>query len=135
MILRKPYAFLIKHFKLINVVLSLLFLYLIFQTGNINGFFNDYVSAGYVTNEINIASTHMHIFVYLAIFLILVINIFIYFLMRQKEKSTKFYTGIIVFYFILFICAFITSGALNTIEEGELSSQVARMFRDISFGI
>ena len=55
-ILKKPYAFLIKHFKLIHLILCLLFLYLLFQTGNINQFFNDYVSAGYTTNELNIAS-------------------------------------------------------------------------------
>ena len=67
MILRKPYAFLIKHFRLIHLVLSILFLYLLFQTGNINGFFNDFVNAGYVTNEVNIASTYIHPYIYIAI--------------------------------------------------------------------
>lgn len=135
MILRKPYAFLIKHFRLIHLVLSILFLYLLFQTGNINGFFNDFVNAGYVTNEVNIASTYIHPYIYIAIILILVINIAIFFLMRQKEKSTKLYMGIITFYIVLLICTFITASTMKTIETGELSFQVARIYKDISFAV
>ena len=40
MILRKPYAFLIKHFKLIHAFLTAAMLYLLLQTYNLNKFFD-----------------------------------------------------------------------------------------------
>ncbi len=133
MILKKPYAFLIKHFKLIHLILSILFLYLLFQTGNINQFFNDYVSAGYTTNELNIASNYISSLVYVVIIIVLLINIAVVFLMKQKEKSTKLYLGIIIFYIVMLVCTIITNNTLNVIEEGTFSSQAARAFRDITF--
>ena len=135
MILRKPYAFLIKHFKIIHLTLSFLFLYLIFQTRSINQFFSEYVSAGYVTNKLNIVSTYISNYIYVAIAAILIINILIFFLMRQKEKSTKLYFGIIVFYIILLIGVILTAIAMSNIETAEFSSKTARLFRDISFGL
>ncbi len=135
MILRKPYAFLIKHFKIIHLILSFLFLYLLLQTRSINQFFSEYVTAGYTTNKLNLVGTYISKFIYIAIAIILIINILIYFLMRQKEKSTKLYFGIIVFYIVLLIGVIFTSNALSTIESAEFSSKTARLFRDISFGL
>ena len=134
MILKKPYAFLIKHFKLIHFILSLLFLFLLLQTRSINQFFNIYVSSGYTTNEVNIAGTYFNKLIYVAIVIILLINILIYFLMRQKEKNTKLYFGIIVFYIILLIGSILTNNYLVQIETTEFSSKMARLLRDISFG-
>lgn len=133
MILRKPYAFLIKHFKIIHFILSLLFLYLLFQTRNINQFFSNYVSAGYTTNEVNIVGIYFSNLTYIVIAIILLINIAIYFLMKQKEKSNKLYLGIIIFYIVLLICAILINNVLIEIESVEFSSRSIRLLRDLSF--
>ncbi len=133
MILRKPYAFLIKHFKLIHLILSLLFLYLLFQTESINKFLVDYVNAGYTTNELNIASNYINPLVYVVISVILIFTILIYLLMKQKEKSTKLYFEIVIFYIILLISTILTNNAFNSIEAGTLSTQAGRIFKDLSF--
>ena len=44
MILRKPYAFLIKHFKLIHLIISALIAFLIARTNKILVFFKDYMN-------------------------------------------------------------------------------------------
>ena len=44
MILRKPYAFLIKYFRLIHLFISLLIVYLIYKTNNMYNFFKDYIT-------------------------------------------------------------------------------------------
>ena len=44
MIIRKPYAFLAKHFKKIHFILSILVVYLMYRTNLIFQFFNEYVS-------------------------------------------------------------------------------------------
>ena len=49
MIVRKPYAFLIKHFRLLHVILSVLMIVTVFQTIKILNFFNEYLS-GFMTN-------------------------------------------------------------------------------------
>ena len=69
MILKKPYAFLIKHFKLIHLLLCIPLVYLLIRTGAIATFLNSYVSANYYTSQTNLAGTYINYFMYLAILL------------------------------------------------------------------
>ena len=46
MILKKPYAFLIKHFRLIHLIMVTLATYIIIKTYNIYSFLGDYISSG-----------------------------------------------------------------------------------------
>ena len=132
MILRKPYAFLIKYFRIIHILLAFPMLYLIVKTGNIVSFFRDYINAGYYTSITNIASTHINYFMYLSVLGVLIVGIAIYFLMRQKEKSTKFYFFLILFYVILFIMLGVTHSILASMESSTIEAAAARAYRDIS---
>ena len=52
MIIKKPYAFMIKHFRTIHVILTILVMYLISKTHAIFTFFNDYANNnGYLINK------------------------------------------------------------------------------------
>ncbi len=133
MVLRKPYAFLIKHFKIIHFILSLLFLYIFIKTVGIAHFFANYVNANYTTNEVNIAASYISIFIYIFIVLIILISLMIYLLMKQKEKSTRLYFGILIFYLLLFLLTTFTYNAMITIEDTTFSAQGARMYRDIAY--
>ena len=73
MILKKPYAFLIKHFKLIHLLLCIPFIYLIIRIGAIASFFSSYVQANYYTSETNLAGTYINYFMYGAILLIILL--------------------------------------------------------------
>ena len=44
MILRRPYAFLIKHFRLIHLILFILFAYITLKANNILSFFKEYIN-------------------------------------------------------------------------------------------
>ena len=44
MILRRPYAFLIKHFRLIHLILFVLFGYITYKANNMLSFFKEYIS-------------------------------------------------------------------------------------------
>ncbi len=133
MILRKPYAFLIKHFRLIHLILAIPIIYMIVKTGNISAFFQEYVSNGYTTNITNIAGNYVNYFMYFAILCILFVGIFIYFLMRQKEKSTIYYLLLIINYTILFIMLGVTHSILSGMETTMLDATSARAYRDISY--
>lgn len=133
MILKKPYAFLIKHFRIIHILLAIPIIYLIICTRNIVSFFSDYISANYYTSIMNIAGTYINYFMYLAVLVILIAGLLIYFLMKQKEKSTKYYFFLIVFYVILFILIGVTHSILSGMETTTMEATAARAYRDISY--
>lgn len=133
MILKKPYAFLIKHFRMIHLGLAIPIIYLLIKTNHIVNFFKDYINANYFTSISNIAGTYINYFMYFAVLLILIISIFVYFLMRKKEKSTKFYFCVIIFYVILLIIIGITHSILSGMEIQAMEATTARAYRDLSY--
>ena len=48
MILRKPYALLIKNFKLIHIILSLMMIYLFYKTNAILSFLGEYIGSSQI---------------------------------------------------------------------------------------
>ena len=132
MILRKPYAFLIKHFRIIHLLLLAPMLYLITKTSNIVSFFRSYVANNYTTNLLSIASTYINLFMYLAVLIIIIAVIAIYYLMRQKKKSTKLYFFILLYYIFLFVLITLTYSILSNMEHNLITAQSARAYRDIS---
>lgn len=103
MILRRPYAFLIKYFKLIHILMFLIFGYFVFVLRKIYVFFSDYVASGNFTYKDGMAFNYVPIYLFLLVVLILVGTIFIYFLMKRKEKPVLFYQGLIGYSSILLI--------------------------------
>ena len=49
MIIKKPYAFIIKHFRLIHLLLLIPMFYLVTQTKEIITFFSEYVANDYLS--------------------------------------------------------------------------------------
>lgn len=133
MILKKPYAFLIKHFKLIHLLLLIPLVYLFSKTFSIANFLNIYVKASYYTSEVDIASHYINYFMYLSTIVIILITLAIYFLMRQKKKDTRFYIFLMIYYLFIFILISITHGILGNIEDASITAQSIRLFRDLSY--
>lgn len=132
MILRKPYAFLIRHFKLIHLLLLVPLCFIAYKTSNIVDFFNRMVSSSYSTNEINIASNYINIFLYLALILVIGVAITIYYLMKEKGKRTFYYIFLIVYYILLFVCTTLTYGQMLSLENQDAIASTIRLFRDFS---
>ena len=102
MIFRKPYKFLIKHFRLIHLLVCALSAYLIYKNHLIIGFFSDYVNSGTTTYYTNVAAKYVSFFMYLAVILILALQLFVYLLMKNKKKPRKYYIMSIIYYVIAF---------------------------------
>ena len=75
MILKKPYAFLIKFFKAIHIVMFLSFSYLAFVLRNIYLFFSRYVKNGTFTYFNNMKGMYTSIFIIILIIILLIINL------------------------------------------------------------
>ena len=133
MILRKPYAFLIKHFKLIHLVLALPLIYIVYKTRFVVDFFNTYVSNGYAYQTgSDVSSLYINWLLFLSIFVIIVSILSIYYLLRYKEKPVKMYIIMMIYYIVLFGMLIWYSGIISNMAKEVLSAKSARFYRDIS---
>ncbi len=132
MILKKPYAFLIKHFRLIHFILAIMTIYLAYSINKIVLFFNSYISAGYRLTESNIAGNYITVWMYIAVILALLIAIIIYLLFKAKDKPSKYYVYFIVYYIFIFSLLTLAYNLLQGIEITVIDAKTIRVYRDLS---
>ena len=108
MIIRKPFKFLIEHFKIINAILILLTIFVGYKFFNIMQFFGNFVTNSYTTTETNLASTYVGVLLPIVLIVIILINIIIFILFRSKDKDTKIYIISTIFFAILLVFSFVT---------------------------
>ena len=130
MIIRKPYAFLIKYFKIIHITIFIFMLYLLFTTRNVYIFFRDYLQTGTYTYIENMAITYINSFMIIVSILLIAAFLLIYFLMKQKGKKVFYYLMGIIFYFISFVLFIVFLGAFNNLEYSSYSNQTLVLYRD-----
>ena len=132
MVFKKPYAFLIKHFRLIHAVLILPIVYVLFRTSRIVSFFSDYAKNGNYEYANNLASNYVNVFMYLAVILILAIVLVITYLFMIKKKSIRLYLGIIIYYIVLMIGFTVAYSGLASLEDELMKITSVRVYRDVS---
>lgn len=128
MILRKPYAFLIKKFKLIHLILSILMFYLVYRFNTVYTFFKEYVNKD-IHNRI-LASDYITLFMFLVILFITIGLIIVYLLMRFKKKPKTLYLINIIGYFASFIILWYSLSVLKKLEYTVLDTRVVRLTKD-----
>lgn len=128
MILKKPYAFLIKHFMLIHIVLSVFMIYVCMKFREALSFINEYISN---TAPISTAGSYFTVFVYLAILFVIAISFTIFWLMRYKKKPKLLYFLNIVLFVILLFIAIVLGSTFSSLDDQVLSSRTSRLYRDI----
>lgn len=133
MILKKPYGFLIKRFRIIHIILTALTIFIAVSSRNILAFFRRFISNGYSVTVIdNMASEYISWTIYVTIILVVVSLFAIYILLRTKKKPNKIYLAAIIYYIILFIFIFIAAYLINSLSNGLWSTAAARTYRDIA---
>ena len=133
MILKKPYGFLIKNFRLIHIILTIITIYIAISTKNILDFFITFVNNGYTVTVIdNMASTYITWLTYLSTLLAIIILLAVFILLRVKKKPNKMYLCAIIYYIILFVFVFISAYLINDLSNGLWSTAEARTYRDIA---
>lgn len=132
MILKKPYRFLIKNFRTIHIILSLLTIFIAYQSNAILKFVNDFIANNYsVTVTSNMASHYISPLLYFAIILVIIALIAVYVLLSVKKKPNKLYLFTIIYYIILLITVFIAAFLINSLEESLWVAGSARSYRDL----
>lgn len=132
MIIRKPYAFLIRNFKLIHFLILALLTYLIYRANLIFTFFNNYVVTRQVVATSSLSIEYVPSLIFLFTFLVIIFSIIIFVLLRQKDKPTTLYLTMILFYIAFMIFAIVARLNIETIQLEGLSPKSSRIIRDIS---
>lgn len=128
MILRKPYAFLIKKFKIIHLILTGIYIYLAIKVSNLLNYYNNFITG--TEGKLN-AINHITNYYIIAIILSIIICLIIYALMRYKKKPKLLYIILIILYLIVAVVINMSHKGLHTIYIATLDIKTQRLYRDI----
>lgn len=129
MILKKPFAFLIKYFKIIHIILLAIIIYVTHKFNNLVTFFGKY-SVTQIANE-NIIKSHMSILIFICIIIIITISTLVWYLMYKKQKPSNFYLFCGVYYFIILVAMLYAYSTIQALATASVTQQTARALRDI----
>lgn len=132
MIIKKPYAFLIKHFKIIHLTLLALLIYILIKTTRIYNFFNAYINNDYLEYTEKFATVYINIIIFFVLVIIIIFAIILYFLMRKKQKSRKYYIFLGLFYTAVFFMLVYYFNVLTKLEFEPFTKADLRIIRDTS---
>lgn len=130
MILRKPYAFLIKHFKLIHFILALLLGYLIYKTGTILSFLNEYIGSTPTTGG-EYVSKYYNVLMFIIPFLVIIVAGVIMATMINKKKPFVFYIITIASAILILVFYYVTRGIVSELEVRLIDVRTLRLVRDV----
>lgn len=130
MIVRKPYAFLIKNFRLIHLFMLIISSYLLYKINNALQFFNEYVKTRQFIQSDTLISDTVPITIIIFSLLIIAMSVAIIVLFRKKDKPVLFYFSSVIFYAVLIIFTLVTRGIMTTIILEGIDPRISRIFRD-----
>ena len=131
MIIKKPYAFLIKKFRLIHGLLFIMLVYLAVKSVSIFTFFNDYANERYYVNTIDLASTYVNIFMFVVCILAILFGMLIYYILSIKKKNRKIYLFLCLYYIVLFVFFIYIFIVFQNLQYTAMDYQSVRALRDI----
>lgn len=130
MIIRKPYAFLIKNFKKIHVFLLILSLYVLYKIIDVNNFLNEFMRLGTYDFFKDPITNHITLLLTLSIFLLIIGSGSILFLLNHKKKPWKIYLIPVIQYFILLLVLGVIKSFFKTYSV-DVETTDLRMAKDL----
>ena len=130
MILRKPYAFFIKHFKLFNIIITILNIFVIYRLVFLFQFFWEYSSnpLGAVGQDLTITLLTPPLFI--AGILTILFDSILLGVLHVKKKPTKLYILSIIINALIFLLLFVSYNVLSTIEVRVIENKIVYAMRD-----
>lgn len=132
MIIRKPYAFLIKNFKKIHIFLLIVSLYVGYKLFSVSGFVSEFMSLGTYDAYNDPVTKYISFLVMVSVFLLVVGSGALLLLLRHKKKPWKVYlvpfVEYLALFFVLNMIKSFFAGYTNDIETTDL-----RMSRDLLY--
>ena len=129
MILKKPYGFLIKYFKIIHLFLTGLYIFLLIKVNSLLNYYNGYLEG--TENRLNAIKLVTNYYL-IVVILSIIICLIIYALMKYKKKPKLLYVVLIILYIITAIIINIAYSGLQQIYiYNTLDLKTLRLYQDI----
>lgn len=128
MILRKPYAFLIKKFKIIHLILTICCIYLVTRINGMLNYYNSFIDG--TVGKLAAVDYFGSIYVWVVIFSIIICLIIIM-LMRYKKKSYLFYVILIGYFLAVSLVINYSISGLYQIYVSSLEKKDLLFHRDV----
>lgn len=132
MILRKPYAFFIKMFKPIHLIISIFVAYLIYLQNNILNFFNSYIysSTNVVGQDIKTGLVSNYLYI-IPIIIMIFCLIFLGVMFRKKKPVTFYIVNIFAFIVVIVINAYCIN-FLGVLEKNIVAIKTVKLVHDLT---
>ena len=131
MILRKPYAFFIKIFKPIHIVMSFFLIYSIYRSNKILKFLNNYInSVNDVLGE-NIKEDLISNFIYIIPIVLIIFSLIFLGIMYNKKKPFSFYIVNIFAFLIVLIINIYSSNFIGIMEKTITPIKLVKLNHDL----
>lgn len=130
MILKKPYAFIIKHFRLIHLMMLACLTYLLMIARDINKLFSSLQASS--TFIYSGADAYINKSVYYVLLIFLFLSGIVFWLLRKKKKPTKLYLFLLIYGFIEIFLFYYEFNLLSILQENVVESDQLILGKDIS---
>ncbi len=131
MILRKPYAFLIKNFKLLHAIMLLLMGFVLFKTLDILSAFDDFFTSQAVLLNADIPEITYPPLLFVSSILIIILSGVLLWVMAVKDKPYKLYIVNIAIYLITIVLFIIGRSMFVTMTTKIVDVRLSKMIRDL----
>ena len=128
MVFKKPYAFLIKHFRLIHLIITAILVYIVRFSNNIYAFINSCISDQ--VNRYN-ALEYINYNIYIFVLISLILFFVIYWLLKYKDKPRNAYLFSIFGYILVSIYLIVLFSYFSGLPNNIIDQKVIRAYRDI----
>ena len=128
MVIKKPYAYLIKNFKKIHIIITCLLAFVCYKTSNLLLYLNR-LRLGTASRTISL--NYISNFTIFLIIIAIIGFVIIYILMRYKKKPKLIYLISIIGYIVLIIFLLFTHSYLQYIQDEYITQKAIRAYRDL----
>lgn len=130
MILKKPYAFIIKNFRIIHMIMLACLLFLIQSADDIGDFFRQLqVTSTYIYQD---ATVYINNIVFGIGFILLFLTGVLFWLLYEKKKPIKLYLGLLVYCIFIFIGFAFEFNLLNVVSKELIESEQIILGKDLA---
>lgn len=130
MIIKRPYAFIIKHFRLIHLLMLGCLSYLLLVARDINSLFTSLQSSS--TFIYAGAEAYINNSVYYIILILLFLSGVVFWLLREKKKPTRLYLLLIIYAIVQLVLFYYVFNLLYILKDTVVESEQLILGRDIS---
>lgn len=131
MVLKKPYAFFIKMFKPIHLVMAILVMYLIFLNNKVLSFLTEYLHSSIDILGSSIKNEIFNNLLYIIPIIIMFLSFIILGIMFKKNKPIKFYFINIFIFIVIIVINFYASNFLSVMEESIVAIKSVKLIHDL----